>query len=287
MYDSIVQILAKNDQDSGVRTVAISQLATSTSPRVSQTLTSIAADPERPPVERSLAARATAQVQLTTANPDNTFIYFANTTREPLESNRLQGRAFTYALLKAIRGEAGQDVMANANHLALYLSEQVKVITAGDQHPIWLTEGDPSTPLFPTTPTNSPPPVALVIGVSEYERKELNLTYASSDAAAVAQALQKKGANVVAAINASREEILDRLRDVSKKASGAPLIVYFSGHSAVSSDGTGWLAADSSLDPSTWIRFDVVKLAVNNSNAKSRWIFIDSINTGSDFDRLR
>lgn len=286
LYDAIVQILAKTDEDAKVRSVAITQLATSKSAQVSETLRTIAVDAKRSPVERQLAAKATAQVALSSANAEGTFVFLASAPDSvSLESAETGGGVFSFALVKALLGAAstGSSGQITADGLTFYLSQQVAALTGGRQRPAVQLEGSRDTQLFPGGGANSQV-TALVIGVSQYNDPALNLRYAASDAASIAKVLRERGANVRLLTNPTRASVMEALAGASRATPAGSLLVYFSGHSDVSPDAqtAGWLVADSTHEESTtWITFSEIRAAMERSPAKTRWLFVDSSTAGA------
>jgi hypothetical protein len=274
VYNSIVQVLARTDQDSSVRAEAIKQLAASRSPQVSQTLTAIATDSKRSSNERQLAAKATEQLILTSGNESGTYVFVASRPGEIPAT----GGAFTNAL---IRGLTARDIVT-AQTLGKFVQYEVANLTGGRQTPVFSVTGTADAPLFAAKHgLSSPRVVALVIGISKYADPSLSLPEVASEATAMAKALRERGAEVKVLVDANRLAIATALSAAARDSTDAAFVVYFAGHSSISAGILGWLATDSSpADPSTWLPIQEVKAAMSYSQAKTRWLFVDSTSSG-------
>jgi hypothetical protein len=275
VYDSIVQVLARRDQDSGVRTEAIKQLAASRSPQVTQTLRAIVADYDRPTSERQLAARATEQVILTSGNESGTYVFVASRPGEIPD-----GGSFTQSL---IRGLTASNIVT-ARSLGELVQDEVPKFSSGGQTPVFSITGSGDAPLFAARGgLKSPKVVAIVIGISSYQDPLLPPPNSAAYATAMAKTLRERGAEVTALIDADREAITAALSKVARDSTDAAFVIYFSGHSSIRAETgvLGWLASDSSPNnPSTWISIQDVKVAMSNSQARTRWLFVDSTSSG-------
>jgi hypothetical protein len=246
LYQDVVAIVLKSDEDPDVRRIAIQEAATfQGAPEVAAALAQIVQNPKRSTEERQTAQTTLGQLGLNSIAPNGSFSLFAaGSDQQALESVHQSGGLFTYYLLKGLSGAASKSLDGNMSliDLAEYVRQSVSRASGGTQRPAYYDEL-PIHISFPVGPsTKFPKTIAVVIGNSKYSDAELNLLYSASDAEKVAELLTSKGATVFSIHNGTRLETLSTFTNALDKVTEDSLMIfYYAGHALADRTGNTWL----------------------------------------------
>jgi formylglycine-generating enzyme required for sulfatase activity len=121
--------------------------------------------------------------------------------------------------------------------------------------------------------------VALVIGIGKYEHA-IRLANPPNDAASMADALRSLGFEVIQGIDVQRAELMNRLKEFSRKSDGADLaLVFYAGH-GVQVDNENWLLPrDARLADRLDLKFEAITatdLLQTMESAKGRILLLDA-----------
>jgi hypothetical protein len=282
VYDSVVQILARSDEDEAVRRTAIQQLRTVQSPQAGTTLLSIATDNRRSASERQLAAESSGEVALKTGAERDTFVFLATQPgQHSMESPQAGGGLFSAALLRAMTQRSGNPLKPfpiTARSLSEDLNLHVASLSGGRQTPSFYATGSVDTTFF-VPGTESTVRRALVIGSGKTSDPVFSpLQFPEIDAKRLSDRLREFGFEVTTLINPTKAEVSTALKRLQALERTDVLGVFYSGHAAVGTSPaiTGWITSDSTRVQSTWVPIEEVKQAISLANAKTKWYFVDA-----------
>jgi hypothetical protein len=247
-FEQLVAVVADKDPDPTVRDAAITQLGSSTDPRVAVSLSNIAKDTGRSQAERGLAGKASTQVAFTGGLATQGCLVMASAPGT-VSYQAAGGGVFTHVLLQALEGASPREQL-DPERLSYFLVDEVPLYLARQapglvQRPYSNCTGGPSLrkPLF----TNRT--LALIVGIGSYrESPAEGLLGSKSDAERVAQMLSTKGVeradmSILTDSEATRQNVLTSLVKLrARVAATDDFIFYYSGH-GWSLDGKAYLAA--------------------------------------------
>lgn len=290
-YNSVTEILARDDASPKVRKAAIEQLGLSTDARVAQTLGGIVADPGRPKIERDLAIHSASRVSVSSDLLPGTFVLAASSS---IASDQLGGGVFTHFLIKGLSGEAdvNTDGTITANEIKEYLMDQVRTYSSIEglptQSPQAWMHGSVDLPILGEQARYSEL-IGVVVGVADFSHSDVSsLPYSSNDAKALydllgASQIPTPRLRLLIDEDATYKNVFDAiLAAASDSSTDSLFIFYFSGHGIVNASGEASLVAfdsDPKLESST-INITQIKAALQHSAARARVLFLDSSYSG-------
>ena len=295
IYDSVIQIIASNDESQSVRETAIKQLGDSKDDSVSKTLGKIAADENRSENERKIAFEAAGKLSTSTNIPKGTLILTATDTYEhAYEFPQLNGSPFTYYLIKGLKGEAdlNKDGIITGMELGQFVTHNVRKL--GEKYnkifnPVFTTYNIGSEiPIIGKSKTYKEV-IGLIIGIDDYIDSKMGaLRYCVSGANEMYHTIEmfpypNKNIKIIVNQNATKASILDSLNEMINISSPDSLFIfYFSGHSMIQSSGeVGFFAYDSNHEKHySTVSMLSIKSMLNDLKSGVKLIFLDTSYSG-------
>jgi uncharacterized caspase-like protein len=284
----LLEVLARRDASDAVRSAAISQLGKSNEPGVAMTLSSIANNPDLSSKERALARQSGREAALRQVAPladqsSPTFVFAAASPGEaPLESTEAGSGLFTQALMEGLNGAAdiNRDGVITTTELGAYIQNKVVARTYDRQHPTYVTEGPAD---FALVGRDGLYAKTLLVGRHEDTRLGA-LPTPRVDVGRLSAFFFRytrfEGLQQLVDSFATRKNVLAAIDSAARQSGPRDLLViYFSGHTLVGSDGVWrWLVYDSRAGDDggpTQISSAEVNALLKKSAAQGRAVFID------------
>jgi len=292
IYESVIQIIAKNDESQTVRETAIKQLGVSGNENTSKTLGEIAFDKTKSISERQIASEAASKIAFHSNIPIGTLVLTSSNTYETTyQLNELKGSPFTYFLIKGLKGAADFDEngIISGNELRDYVFDNSKSYTLENNlpysQPSYFFDGiNQEIPIISkTSPYNEV--VGLIIGIDIVNLQNFSLLqYSVSGASELYEVFKnshKFTNNLKLMANSTRVDILKNLDDIINNASENSLFIfYFSGHSILDQSGElGFMASDSK-NKSDYLSVRLINSIIKKSKSKVKALFIDTSYSG-------
>jgi hypothetical protein len=166
------------------------------------------------------------------------------------------------------------------DELAKFVTTNVRAESSGRQNPVFDSPFGLSSRIVVGPNAKFTKTIVVAIGNSRYTDKLRQLLFPAKDAQDFAAFWQRHGAETVTRIDATRNQTIEAIREVSKRAdSGTLELIYYSGHAVTLKNGTVFLMpvdADVDQPDQTGISTLDIRSLLLGSPAELEILFIDA-----------
>jgi hypothetical protein len=314
VYQGVIEVLAKSDPDENVRKAAIEQLGKTNSFRVDEALLNLDSDKKLTQAESKVAHQSVQRAAIGTVLTSDTYVFAAS---DGVAIEKYGNGLFTHFLLKGLNGEAdvNSDDSITANELMRFLSSEMSkesgarksdgVATedeseeilrelnsksgsaidlftqySSQNNPVSAFDGSGNTPIWGRKAPYKRL-VALTIAVNQYSDTGMpRLAFSLNDAADFEKILKKdKRALSKLLINPRKTDVTAAMDELKSRLEPEDLlIVYFSGHGVMGTDGIPkWGVTDTKRnDESTLLSLTMIKTFFDQVQVKTKTLYIDA-----------